>query len=116
MAILRQPRDFDSMSERNLDAKGVTSYRFTQKTMLPILGIVARIAISLGGAFILSKTAPSIRSSRFKFCHLVLSLSSRPQRRDLLFAPKSRLSAPKATNRKIFPNKTLTTTPSQQSP
>ena len=28
--------------------------------MLPILGIVARVAILLGSAFILSKTAPSI--------------------------------------------------------
>src|SRR3954463_2098479 len=48
------------MSERNLDTKGLNSLRFTYKTMLLILGIVARVAIYVGSAFILSKTAPCI--------------------------------------------------------
>jgi hypothetical protein len=60
MGILSQSPDFDSMSERNLDANGLTSVRFNEKAMLSILGIVARIAISLGGACVLTKTVPSI--------------------------------------------------------
>jgi len=51
---------FHQLGDRNLDAERPNLLRFTQKTMLPILGIVARIAIYVGIAFIISKTAPRI--------------------------------------------------------
>ncbi len=74
MAILRHSSDFDAMSERNLDAHGPYLLLFSQKTMLSLLGIIARIAIAVGMAFILSKTVPSIPNKwvyRFVFLFVV---------------------------------------------
>lgn len=72
--MLRHSSDFDAMSERNLDAHGQYLLLFRQKTMLSLLGIIARIAIAVGMAFILSKTVPSIPNKwvyRFVFLFVV---------------------------------------------
>jgi hypothetical protein len=67
--MLRQPSDFDAMSEGNLDAKGEPSTVYPEN-MLFVLGIVATLALAVGVGFIFSKTAPSMPNKICRFVFL----------------------------------------------
>jgi hypothetical protein len=72
IALSQHLSDFDSLTESDLDAQRPRSLLFSQKAMLPIfVAIVARCAIGVGLAFILSRTVPSMpRNKVFRFALL----------------------------------------------
>jgi len=55
------------MSERNLDSKTHSFYSLPRKTMLLVLGIVARIVVVVGMVLIVSNTVPSMPNMVCRF-------------------------------------------------